>query len=402
MSNLQLNPDWAKLPLFDRTKWQRVKFGDVVANVNDTERDPQGAGIERFIGLEHLEPGSLHIRTWGNVTDGTTFNRRCRPEQVLFGKRRAYQRKVAVAEFNAVVSGDIYVFAPKDDRLLPELLPFLCLSERFFKFAVETSAGSLSPRTNWIHLAEFSFDLPPVNQQRRIAEILWASDEIVKSWKEAEETIGKTIDVLRDETIYGHEATHEWPIKKLSEITTLVTKGESPGWQGFEYGETGVRFITSENVHKDHLIVEPEKFIPEEFHKKLSRCAIEPNDVLVTLVGGSLGRACKMPDGLCPANVNQAVAVVKADYDKALPEYLLSSLQSPIGRSRLLAARVETFKANISLGAVREFKIPVAPIPFQVEFCAQIDALKMSRAHAKSTHGASSRLALDVLNRLLG
>ncbi|MBA4416478.1 MAG: hypothetical protein C0392_01000 [Syntrophus sp. (in: bacteria)] len=93
----QPNPDWAKLPLFDHSKWQGVKFGDVVANVNETERDPNAVGIERFIGLEHLEPGSLHIRTWGNVADGTTFTRRCKPGQVLFGKRRAYQRKVAVA-----------------------------------------------------------------------------------------------------------------------------------------------------------------------------------------------------------------------------------------------------------------------------------------------------------------
>ena len=142
--------------LFDRSKWQRVRFGDVVENVNETERDPAEAGMERFIGLEHLEPGSLHIRAWGNVADGTTFTRRCRPGQVLFGKRRAYQRKVAVAEFDAVVSGDIYVFAPKNDRLLPELLPFLCLSERFYQYAVGTSAGSLSPRTNWSSLASSS------------------------------------------------------------------------------------------------------------------------------------------------------------------------------------------------------------------------------------------------------
>ncbi|MCX6349395.1 MAG: restriction endonuclease subunit S [Candidatus Aureabacteria bacterium] len=177
---LRPNPDWAKLPLFDRSKWQRVRFGDVVENLNETERDPKAAGIERFIGLEHLEPGSLHIRAWGNVADGTTFTRRCRSGQVLFGKRRAYQRKVAVAEFDAVVSGDIYVMAPKNDRLLPELLPFLCLSERFFQFAVETSAGSLSPRTNWSHLAQFEFALPPLDQQRRIAEILWAVDEAVQ------------------------------------------------------------------------------------------------------------------------------------------------------------------------------------------------------------------------------
>lgn len=162
-----------------RAKWIQVRFGDVVENIKETENDPAGAGLERFIGLEHLEPSSLHIRSWGNVVDGTTFTRRCRPGQVLFGKRRAYQRKVAVAECDAVVSGDIYVLAPKDaNRLLPELLPFLCLSDRFFQHAVGTSAGSLSPRTNWSSLASYEFDLPPLDQQRRIAEILWAVEEV--------------------------------------------------------------------------------------------------------------------------------------------------------------------------------------------------------------------------------
>lgn len=134
--------------------------------------------MERFVAMEHLEPRSLHVRSRRNVADGTTFTRRCRPGQVLFGKRQAYQRKVAVAEFEAVVSGDIYVLAPKDtQRLLPELLPFLGLSERFFQHAVGTSAGSLSPRTHWSSLARFEFALPPLDQQRRIAETLWAVDE---------------------------------------------------------------------------------------------------------------------------------------------------------------------------------------------------------------------------------
>ena len=181
LPKLKPNSNWARLPLFNRKNWSRVRFDDVVENLNET-CDPATAGLERVIAMEHLEPGSLHIRAWGNVADGTTFTRRCRPGQVLFGKRRAYQRKVAVAEFDAVVSGDIYVLAPKGDRLLPELLPFLCLSERFFQHAVGTSAGSLSPRTNWSSLASFEFDLPPLDQQRRIAEILWAVDEVVGEW----------------------------------------------------------------------------------------------------------------------------------------------------------------------------------------------------------------------------
>lgn len=133
------------------------------------------------------------------MVDGTTFTRRCRPEQVLFGKRRAYQRKVAIAEFDAVVSGDIYVLAAKKERLLPELLPFLCLSERFFKFAVETSAGSLSPRTNWSHLAKFEFALPPLDQQRRIAEILWAADETCDTAQSLVEQIAITRGIAFDD-----------------------------------------------------------------------------------------------------------------------------------------------------------------------------------------------------------
>jgi len=176
LAQLRVNPDWASLPLFNRTGWTRVRFGDVVENCNET-CDPTEAGLDRFIAMDHLEPGSLHVESWGNVADGTTFTRRCWPGQVLFGRRRAYQRKVAVAESEAVVSGDIYVLAPTDaNRLLPELLPFICLSERFFQHAVGTSAGSLSPRTKWDSLASFEFDLPPLDQQRRIARLLSALD----------------------------------------------------------------------------------------------------------------------------------------------------------------------------------------------------------------------------------
>jgi restriction endonuclease S subunit len=202
LDNLNPNPEWAALSLFDRTKWQHVRFGEAVENVNDTESNPAEAGLERFIGLEHLEPGSLHIQAWGNVAEGTTFTRRCRPGQVLFGKRRAYQRKVAVAEFDAVVSGDIYVLAPKGDRLLPELLPFLCLSERFFQHAVGTSAGSLSPRTNWSSLANFEFDVPPLDQQRRIAEILWAVDEAAQSSKLLAEQIQRAADATAQSAVF--------------------------------------------------------------------------------------------------------------------------------------------------------------------------------------------------------
>lgn len=158
----------------DKSAWKRVTFADVVRNVNETVRDLDAAGVDRIIAMEHMDPGELKIGRWGSTEDGTTFTRRVRPGQTLFGKRRAYQRKVAYAEFDAVCSGDIYTFEADETQMLGEFLPFLVQSNEFFDHALDTSAGSLSPRTNWRDLANFEFDLPPLDEQKRIADLLWA------------------------------------------------------------------------------------------------------------------------------------------------------------------------------------------------------------------------------------
>ncbi|MER2519044.1 MAG: restriction endonuclease subunit S, partial [Candidatus Accumulibacter phosphatis] len=141
--------------------WRKVKFGEVVRLSKARCAEPLADGLDRFVGLEHLEPGDLRIRRWGNVVDGVSFTSVFKPGQVLFGKRRAYQRKVALADFAGVCSGDIYVLESKDAQfLLPELLPFICQTDAFLDHAVGTSAGSLSPRTNWTSLSDFEFSIP--------------------------------------------------------------------------------------------------------------------------------------------------------------------------------------------------------------------------------------------------
>jgi len=179
MTGEQLKPDW-----------KMVKFGEVVKNANLVERVPEANSIERIVGLEHIDSENLHIRRWNAVADGTSFTRKFVPGQTLFGKRRAYQRKVAFAEFEGICSGDILTFEPKNRKiLLPELLPFICQSDAFFDHALGTSAGSLSPRTSWTALQDFEFPLPPLGEQRRIAEILWAVDEAVVKFKESVDSL---------------------------------------------------------------------------------------------------------------------------------------------------------------------------------------------------------------------
>lgn len=201
-----------------RKGWRRVKFGEVVRLVTD-RCDPVATGIQRFVGLEHIEPADLRVRSWGLVAEGTTFTNRFRAGHVLFGKRRAYQRKVAVADFVGVCSGDIYVFESRNPATLhPELLPFLCQTDDFFEHAVGTSAGSLSPRTSWTRLAEYECALPPTEVQRAYVRIVSATQSVLDSLRDAIEQ-GKRTRASLLAHLYRHgtrsEAVQRTPIGVL-------------------------------------------------------------------------------------------------------------------------------------------------------------------------------------------
>jgi type I restriction enzyme M protein len=378
------NLEWTSLPLFRRKNWTSVRFGDVVQNLNETEQDPAAAGLERFIGLEHVEPGSLHIKTWGSVADGTAFTRRCRPGQVLFGKRRAYQRKLAIAEFDAVVSGDIYVLAPRNDRLLPDFLPFLCLEERFFQHAIETSAGSLSPRTNWTSLASFEFDLPPLDQQRRIAEILRAAE---KTCAECEKTVqasnealnAKLIDSLGNGRI--EESRTRFPTKALGEVAFLQT-GIAKGKKYSDKVPTVESpYLRVANVQDGHLDLTEVKTIVLPKSDK-ARYQLQYGDVLICEGGdfdkvgrGTIWRG-QIPDCLHQNHV----FCLRANRSLVLPEFLALQLASPYGKKYFLSCAKKTSNlASINSTQVRAFPFQLPGLAEQQRVVHEVGELQSAR-----------------------
>ena len=151
----------------------RVTLGDVAIERRETLK---GAKVDYpTVGLEHLIPKQITLTTWGNDSD-TTFTKVFRRGQVLFGRRRAYLKKAAIAPFDGLCSGDITVIEAKANLILPELLPFVIQNDDFFDYAVGKSAGSLSPRVKWEHLKKYEFELPDMIKQRKLAELLWSID----------------------------------------------------------------------------------------------------------------------------------------------------------------------------------------------------------------------------------
>jgi type I restriction enzyme S subunit len=173
----------------DKSSWKKVNFGDVVFEPKETCKDILGEGIEHVLGLEHIDSGDLHLRNSATIEESTTFTKKFKKGDVLFGRRRAYLKKAAQAEFDGICSGDITVFRTKKEKLLPELLPFVVHNDKFFDYAIKHSAGGLSPRVKFKDLANYEFLLPPKEEQAKIAELLWAMDEVIERERDLLESI---------------------------------------------------------------------------------------------------------------------------------------------------------------------------------------------------------------------
>ncbi|PLL41954.1 restriction endonuclease subunit S, partial [Klebsiella michiganensis] len=91
-----------------------VKLSDICREFKLSSKDPIADGYNRYVGLEHLDSGSLKSRRWGMLEEESpTFTRVFKKGHILFGKRRPYLKKAAIAEFDGVCSSDIIVIESK-------------------------------------------------------------------------------------------------------------------------------------------------------------------------------------------------------------------------------------------------------------------------------------------------
>lgn len=333
--------------------WKRVKFGEVVKNANLMEHDPGANSIERIVGLEHIDPENLHVQRWKSIEDGTSFTRKFVPGQTLFGKRRAYQRKVAYAEFVGICSGDILTFEPKDKKvLLPEILPFICQSDVFFDHALDTSAGSLSPRTSWKALKDFEFPLPPFEEQKHIAEMLWAADEAVEKYNSASIQLQRLRNSIWDDLFLSTDIS--W-----STIGTIarVGNGTTPSRKNDNFWVNGtIPWLSSGKIH-ERIIQRADEFITPAALKKTKSSHFPAGTVLVAMIGQgkTRGTTAFLDIDAC---INQNMAAI-VPAKKADGKYIFYCLDQMYEKLRNWSHGSNQGALNCKL--VERFKIPLPP-----------------------------------------
>ena len=230
-----------------------------------------------IVGLEHLVPGELTLTEY-DINTENTFTKFFRKGQVLFGRRRAYLKKASLAKFDGVCSGDIIVIEPIDGRVYPDLLPFIIQNDRFFAYAVSKSAGGLSPRVKWQDIADYEFYLPPLSEQKVLADKLWAAYRLKESYKKL---LVATRDMVKSQFIEMFDSHDTTPVGNYIEESY-------PGEWGSEDKEgTGVKVIRTTNFTNTGKLDLKDVVTRSIADKKIERKTIHKYDTILERSGGT-------------------------------------------------------------------------------------------------------------------
>lgn len=267
-----------------------VKLGDIAIEAKSSNKGDK-TGI-RIVGLEHLTPSNVTLSSWSEDTENM-FTKEFSKGDVLFGRRRAYLKKAAVAPFDGICSGDITVIRAVEDKVDPDLLPFIIQNDFLFEFAVGKSAGSLSPRVKWTHLKEFAIELPSMPEQSKLAETLWSINETKNAYKDL---INKTDELVKSQFIemFGDPLSNcHYETKTIGEVGEVMT-GTTPSMKKEEYYDSDdILFIKPGDIPENTIsrINTAENHISDKA-RKAARIFPE-GSVLVTCIGtiGKIGVA---------------------------------------------------------------------------------------------------------------
>jgi type I restriction enzyme, S subunit len=386
----------------DKSTWQSYRFDQIAKNISERV-DPNNTDLKVYIGLEHIDSDSIHIKRTGTPDDVDGQKLRCYPGDVIFGRRRAYQRKAAIAKMDGFCSAHALVLRANPDVIEPKLFPFFLHSDLFMHRAIDISVGSLSPTINWGTLKHQEFQLPLKDQQARLAELLWAMDEVIeKDIGVLEKLDGLSTSVSVNSFDYGYQAgvqqlPKSWKIMKVKDFST-VQAGSTPLRSNNEFFDGGtIPWLKTLDLNNDR-IYKTEECITEIAIQKTS-CKLRPIDtILVAMYGGfnQIGRTGLLK---IEAATNQAVSAIMVDKSMIKPEYLLYVLNTKIDYWKKVAVSSRK-DPNITKNDVENFPVPIPPLNIQVELINKAQRILDSSYRIKAKIKSSKYLQKSLINQI--
>jgi len=348
------------------TDKQTVKFGDICKEVKLTTKAPIADGYERYIGLEHLDSGSLKIKRWGMIADDSpSFTRVFKKGQILFGKRRPYLRKAAIADFDGICSGDIIVMEATDYDFLSDILPYVIHSEKFWAWAVKTSSGSLSPRTKFSALKEFELSHSDVIKRIGVVTTLKKASELSQVNEKASLSLSRLRDVFSSDYL---KKSGFVPLgrnrKNYVKLSSLVNKDWLKNGiykPANSYGR-GTYIVRIEDYQNGSSVVSSKLSKVDLSTSEIEQFGIASGDILINRVNSlsHLGKVTRIESLDEPMSFESNMMRLRVPSDnQLLSKFIYWFLTTPLAKKQVLAyAKLAIQQASISQGDVLDIRVP--------------------------------------------
>lgn len=382
----------------NRSSWKTYRFEEIASKITESV-NPGETDLDIYVGLEHLDAEDIHIRRKGTPSDVKGNKLKCYPGDIIFGKRRAYQRKAAIVDFEGICSAHAFIFRANDEVIDPKLFPFFLHSDQFMHRAVDISVGGLSPTINWGDLKGQEFLLPPKEEQARLAELLWSLDEVI----ERDEILSKSIYKFynsRREVLLNKELSGEK--KRLGDLSKL--QGGAT-FKSLDSVDKGVPWLKIANVGFHEIKWDDASFLPEKFTSKYPDFVLYEGDIIIALTRPILGDRLKVAQVNSEnegALLNQRVGRVQILDDSIISEYMYEHLKS---NSFMLAMKRElqgTDPPNISNKMFENYEITLPSIQEQEEIKKELVSIYDNFLLSKEKTNHSKSLQKNLINEIFG
>ena len=354
--------------------------------INSTEKKkPVEEDRFTYLGLEHLDSGCLKVTRYGSDVAPIGEKLVMRKGDVLFGKRRAYQKKVAVAPFDGIFSAHGMVLRPREEVVDKDFFPLFISSDYFLDAAIKISVGSLSPTINWRDLKELEFELPNLEEQKRLAAVLWATNDTIEAYKRL---ISATDDLVKSQFMeqFASLIKDDSKCSTIENVCTLFADGD---WiESKDQSDAGIRLIQTGNVGNGEFLDKGERarFIDGATFERLHCTEILPKDILISRLPDPVGRACVIPEGLGKSITAVDCTIVRLK-QSVLPEFFVAYTLTPLYASQIATFITGSTRQRVSRKNLGQVVLPLPSLELQsqfAEFVRQSDKSKFELEQALS------------------
>jgi restriction endonuclease S subunit len=368
----------------DRSEWKLAKFGEVAIQQKG-KVDRENTNLTRYIKGEHMGSEDLHIRDWGELKDeylGPAFIRKFEKGDILYGSRRTYLRKVAIANFDGITSNTTFVIKANEKKIDKRLLPFIMMSEGFTENSTKNSKGSVNPYINWKDIAKYEFLLPPKDQQAKLAELLWAMDNVIESESKVLEKLNKDDLAYLKHYFYDDKTSERIKLKHI----VSIKKGRKPSVL-LEEGK-GLPYCTAKYLRTGEI----ESIVPKQAWDKAIK--IDETDILVLWDGSNAGEMLFGKEGFLASTMCK-LEITNNEYLKDFVFQFLRFKTNDIKR-----ATVGSAIPHVDPGMIENIEIPKLSLDNQARIIEKFNSIKNNLDLVKSKITSSKALQKSLINQV--